>query len=98
MKSVLSAKVQEKELIVVDKFQMDAPKTKEFVQSLKKMGAANKALVIAEGADNNVLLSARNIAGVKTATVGTMNVYDILKYDSLILTKEALDKIVEVYN
>lgn len=98
MKSVLSAKVQEKELIVVDKFQMDAPKTKEFVQSLKKMGATNKALVIAEGADNNVLLSARNIAGVKTATVGTMNVYDILKYDSLILTKEALDKIVEVYN
>lgn len=98
MKSVLSAKVQEKELIVVDKFQMDAPKTKEFVQSLKKMGAANKALVIAEGADNNVLLSARNLAGVKTATVGTMNVYDILKYDSLILTKEALDKIVEVYN
>ncbi|MDD7363811.1 MAG: 50S ribosomal protein L4 [Peptoniphilus sp.] len=99
MKSVLTSKVQEDELIVVDKFAMDAPKTKDMVKSLKALGARDKALVVTSGEDDkNIMLSARNIQNVETATVGTMNVYDILKYDSLILTKDALDKLVEVYN
>lgn len=99
MKSVLTSKVREDELIVVDSMAMDAPKTKEFVKSLKAVGAREKALVVTAGEeDKNIALSARNLKNVKTSTVGTLNVYDILKYDSLILTKDALDKLVEVYN
>lgn len=98
MKSVLTSKVQEKELIVVDNFTMDAPKTKTFAGYLKAMGSQKKALFVTADGDVNVTMSARNIDGVKVSTVGTLNVYDILKYDSLILTKDALDKVVEVYN
>lgn len=98
MKSVLTAKVQEKELIVVDKFAMDAPKTKALRDALANMGAADKALIVTANSDQNIVLSARNLPRTEVSTVGTLNVYDILKYDSLILTKDALDKIVEVYN
>lgn len=98
MKSALTSKVQEKELIIVDNFVMDAPKTKTFASYLQAMGANKKALFVTADGDATVTKSARNIEGVKTLTVGTLNVYDILKYDSLILTKDALDKIVEVYN
>ena len=98
MKSVLTAKVQEKELIVVDKFAMDAPKTKALRDALANMGAHEKALIITANSDQNIVLSARNLPKTEVSTVGTLNVYDILKYDSLILTKDALDKIVEVYN
>lgn len=99
MKSVLTAKVQEEELIVVDKFALDAPKTSVFANRLKAMGAKKKALfVTADESDKNLVLSARNLENVKVLSVGTLNVYDILKYDSLILTKDALDKLVEVYN
>ncbi|MCD1147362.1 50S ribosomal protein L4 [Peptoniphilus sp. KCTC 25270] len=98
MKSVLTSKVQEKELIVVDNFVMDAPKTKEFAGYLKAMGAQNKALFVTADGDVNATKSARNIKNVAVSTVDTLNVYDILKYDSLILTKDALDKVVEVYN
>ena len=99
MKSVLTAKVQEEELIVVDKFALDAPKTSVFANHLKVMGAKKKALfVTADESDKNLVLSARNLENVKVLSVGTLNVYDILKYDSLILTKDALDKLVEVYN
>lgn len=98
MKSVLAAKVQEKELIVVDKFAMDAPKTKALRDALANMGAADKALIVTANSDQNIVLSARNLPRTEVSTVGTLNVYDILKYDSLILTKDALDKIVEVYN
>ena len=98
MKSVLTAKVQEKELIVVDQITFDAPKTKALSEALAKMGAAKKALIVTAESDKNVVLSARNLPNAEVSTVGTMNVYDILKYDSLILTKDALDKIVEVYN
>lgn len=98
MKSVLTAKVQEKELIVVDKFAMDAPKTKALRDVLANMGAHEKALIVTANSDQNVVLSARNLPKTEVSTVGTLNVYDILKYDSLILTKDALDKIVEVYN
>ncbi|WP_077075586.1 50S ribosomal protein L4 [Aedoeadaptatus urinae] len=98
MKSVLTAKVQEKELIVVDKFAMDAPKTKALRDALANMGAADKALIVTANSEQNIVLSARNLPRTEVSTVGTLNVYDILKYDSLILTKDALDKIVEVYN
>ena len=98
MKSVLTAKVQEKELIVVDKFAMDAPKTKALRDALANMGAHEKALIVTANSDQNIVLSARNLPKTEVSTVGTLNVYDILKYDSLILTKDALDKIVEVYN
>ena len=98
MKSVLTAKVQEKELIVVDKFAMDAPKTKALRDALANMGAHEKALIVTANSEQNIVLSARNLPKTEVSTVGTLNVYDILKYDSLILTKDALDKIVEVYN
>lgn len=98
MKSVLTSKVQEKELIVVDQLALEAPKTKALSEALKNMGAAKKALIVTADSDKNVVLSARNLPNTEVSTVGTMNVYDILKYDSLILTKDALDKIVEVYN
>ncbi|CAC9934259.1 50S ribosomal protein L4 [Aedoeadaptatus nemausensis] len=99
MKSVLTSKVQEEELIVVDKFALDAPKTSAFAKHLNAMGAKDKALfVTADESDKNLVLSARNLKNVKVLSVGTLNVYDILKYDSLILTKDALDKLVEVYN
>lgn len=98
MKSVLTSKVQEKELIVVDQLALEAPKTKALSEALKNMGAAKKALIVTADSDKNVVLSVRNLPNAEVSTVGTMNVYDILKYDSLILTKDALDKIVEVYN
>lgn len=99
MKSVLTSKVQEEELIVVDKFALDAPKTSAFAKHLNAMGAKEKALfVTVDESDKNLVLSARNLKNVKVLSVGTLNVYDILKYDSLILTKDALDKLVEVYN
>ncbi len=98
MKSVLTSKVQEKELVVVDRLALDAPKTKDLKDALNNMGAAKKALIVTADSDKNVVLSARNLPNVEVSSVGTMNVYDILKYDSLILTKDALDKIVEVYN
>lgn len=97
MKSVLTSKVQEEELIVVDEIKMDSPKTKALAGYLNDMGAEKKALLVATGDDKNLVLSARNIAGVKTVTPELLNVYDILKYDSLILTKDALNKVQEVY-
>lgn len=97
MKSVLTSKVQEDELIVVDEIKLDSPNTKTLAGYLTDMGAEKKALLVVDGEDKNLVLSARNIAGVKTITADTLNVYDILKYDSLILTKDALNKVQEVY-
>ncbi|MCZ9335884.1 50S ribosomal protein L4, partial [Klebsiella pneumoniae] len=82
MKSALSSKVQNSEVIVLDALNMDAPKTKEFAQILNNINAAKKALVVIADKNDNVIKSARNIEGVQTALVNTMNVYDILKYDS----------------
>ncbi len=97
MKSALTSKVQQDELIVVDEIKMESPKTKTLAGYLNNMGAEKKALLVATGNDKNLVLSARNIAGVKTVTPELLNVYDILKYDSLILTKDALNKVQEVY-
>ena len=97
MKSALTSKVQNGEMIVLDSLEMNAPKTKEFVQILKNINANKKALVVTAENNDNVIRSARNIQGVQTATVNTINVYDILKYDSFIITTDAVKKVEEVY-
>ena len=97
MKSALTSKVQNGEMIVLDALNMEAPKTKEFVQILKNVNAAKKALVVTAENNENVIKSAKNIEGVATATVNTINVYDILKYDSFIITTDAVKKVEEVY-
>ena len=97
MKSALSAKVADNELIVVENLAMDAYKTKTIVNMLKALGADKKALIVTAQTDKFVAESASNIPGVKTATPGTLNVYDILKYDMFVVAKDAVTVIEEVY-
>ena len=97
MKSVLTSKVQEKEIIVLDELKFDAPKTKEMVKVLENVKAAKKALIVLTEKDENVIKSAANIPGVKTTMVSQMNVYEILHHTSFIVTKDAISKIEEVY-
>lgn len=97
MKSVLTSKVQEKELIVVDEIKFEAPKTKAMVEMLSKINSDKKALIVIKRPDLNIIKSASNIPNVMTTNANTLNVYDILKYNSLIITKEALDEIEEVF-
>ena len=94
--SALTAKVQENKLIVVDEFTMNEPKTKDFVKILSNINAT-KALIVLEGENNSVVLSARNIPDVKTETRNAINVYDVVKYDSLVITKDAVKALEEVY-
>lgn len=96
LKSALTTKVNENKLIVVDELALTEIKTKKMAEVLKNVNA-NKALIVVEDGNKNAVLSARNIADVKTAGVSTINVYDILKYDSLVVTKAAVTKIEEVY-
>lgn len=96
MKSVLSSKVLENELIVLDSLNFDAPKTKDMIEVLNNINT-NKALVVLADNNESVYKSARNIPGVSLVTVDTLNVYDMLKYYNLVLTKEAAQKIEEVY-
>lgn len=96
MKSVLTSKVQEEKLIVLDELKMDEIKTKKFVEIMDNLKAA-KALVVTKELEKNVVLSANNVPTVKTATTNEINVYDILKYDILVLTKDAVAAIEEVY-
>lgn len=96
LKSALTSRVNEKKLYVIDDLSMDAPKTKTFDAMLKALNL-NKALVVLDEIDDNVILSARNIPDVKTAQVNNINVYDILKYDSFVVTKSAVEAIEEVY-
>ncbi|QAT42054.1 50S ribosomal protein L4 [Aminipila luticellarii] len=98
MKSALSSKVAEKEIIVLDTLNFEAPKTKEMIKVLGNVKAAKKALIVMAEKDENVIRSAANIPGVRTALVGTMNVYEIINYTSFIVTKEAINKIEEVYS
>ncbi len=98
MKSALSSKVAEKEIIVLDTLNFEAPKTKEMIKVLGNVNAAKKALIVMAEKDENVIRSAANIPGVRTALVGTMNVYEIINYTSFIVTKEAINKIEEVYS
>lgn len=97
MKSVLSSKVVEKEIIVLDELKFDAPKTKEMVKVLENVKAQKKALIVMAEKDENVIRSAANIPGVRTALVSTMNVYEILNHTNFIVTKDAINKIEEVY-
>jgi large subunit ribosomal protein L4 len=98
MKSALSSKVRENEIIVLDSLKLDEPKTKEMAKVLENVKAAKKALIVTDVKDENVVRSAANIPGVKTTIVGEMNVYDIVNHTSLILTKDAVTRIEEVYS
>ena len=97
LKSVLSAKVAEANLIVIDEIKMDAPKTKEFAAFLKAVGADCKALVVTAAADANVVKSGRNIPGCEITFANLINVYDILNAKKLVVDKAALQKIEEVF-
>lgn len=97
LKSALSAKVAENELIVLDELKFEAPKTKEMVKVLENVKAEKKALIVLAEKDENVIRSASNLQGVRTALASTMNVYEIVNHYSLILTKAAAEKIEEVY-
>ena len=96
LKSALTSRLQENKLIVVDELKFDEIKTKNFVNVMNNL-KAEKALVVLNENDANVVMSARNIPTVKTALTNTINVYDILKYNTLILTKDAVATIEEVY-
>jgi large subunit ribosomal protein L4 len=97
IKSALTSKVNEEKFYVIDSLKFDEIKTKKMVGVLDAL-KVNKALVVLDGEDNdNVELSARNIAGVRTVYSNAINVYDILKYDTVIITKKAVAKIEEVY-
>ena len=97
MKSALSTKVKDNNLIVLDNIQMDEFKTKTIVNMLKALNVEGKALIVMPEVNEKVIKSASNIAGVKTALVNTLNVYDILNYDKFIVVKNAVAKIEEVY-
>ena len=96
MKSVLTSKVNEEKFIVLDEFKLDEIKTKKFVEVMNNLEVA-KALVVTKDNDQNIVLSAKNVPGVKTALTNTINVYDILKYDTVVITKDAVAAIEEVY-
>lgn len=96
LKSALTSKVNDSKFIVVDELKLDEVKTKKFQDVLNNL-KINKALVVLNENDQNVVLSARNIPAVKTALTNTINVYDILKYDTVVVTKDAVATIEEVY-
>ena len=96
LKSVLTSRVQENKLIVVDELKMDAIKTKSFKQVMDNLKVAKGLVVLAEN-DENVVMSAKNIYGIDTTLTNEINVYDILKAGTLVLTKDAVKKIEEVY-
>ena len=97
MKSALSSKVIDQDLVVVDAIKTEEFKTKTIAQMLGALGADKKALIVLGSDDKKVIKSAANIPGVKTASVNTLNVYDILNYDKFIVEKDAVAKIEEVY-
>ena len=97
MKSALSSKVAAEELIVLDRLEMHEIKTKEVVSVLKALETGKKVLIVLPEKNETVYRSARNIKGVKTTLVSTLNVYDILNCDSLVVLKDAVSKIEEVY-
>lgn len=97
LKSALSSKVADQEIIVVDKLVLEQPKTKEMVKVLNNLNSNKKTLIVIPERDEAVVRAAANIAGVKTAYVNTINVYDILNCDSFIITKDAVNKVEEVY-
>ena len=97
LKSALSSKVASEKLIVIENMDLAEVKTATVAKALKAIGAGDSSLIVLEGVNRNAELSARNIKDVKTALVNTINVMDILKYDSFVATKAAVEKIEEVY-
>ena len=97
IKSVLSSKVLEKELTVVDKLELKEIKTKSMVKALTALKVEGKTLIIVPEKNTNVVMSARNIEGVKTITANNINVFDLLKYNNLILPVDTVKKLEEVY-
>jgi len=97
MKSAFSTKVAGKDLIVLEDLTFGQIKTKEMVRVLGNLNVDKTALIVLDGKNQNVELSARNLAGIKTAFVNTINVYDILKHDKLVITRDAVEKVQEVY-
>ena len=97
VRSVLSSKVLENNLVVVDSMNFDAIKTKNMVSALNNLKVEGKTLIVLPEKNENVQKSARNIEGVKTSLVNTINVYDLLKYNKLVLTVDAVKSLEEVY-
>ena len=96
IKSALSSRVAENKLVVVDELKFDGIKTKDFAKVMSNLNV-EKALVVINDNDQNVVMSAKNIPTVKTASTNTINVYDILKYNTVVVTKDAVNTIQEVY-
>ena len=97
MKSILSSKLADNEMIVLDELNFDAPKTKEMVKVLENIKADKKALIVTAERNENLIKSAANIPGVRIAMVSTMNVYEIINHTNFVVTKDAINKIEEVY-
>ena len=97
LKSVLTSKVNEENLIVLDKISMDAYKTKEIVKMLKSLNCDGKTLVVLNEKDEKIIKSANNIPGVATTLVTTLNTYEIIKHDKCVITADAVKKLEEVY-
>ena len=97
LKSALTSKVNDSGILVLDQLGFESIKTKQMVNVLNNLKVDTSVLIVIAGKDDAVEKSARNIPGVKTAFVNTINVFDILKYNKLILTKDALSKVEEVY-
>ncbi|MBP2028017.1 large subunit ribosomal protein L4 [Acetoanaerobium pronyense] len=97
MKSVLTSKVNEGKIIVVDTIEMETPKTKDFIKMLSAVNAGKKSLVVTAENSPVVVKSGRNIPGVKVAFANVINVYDIMNHESFIITKDAVKKVEEVY-
>ncbi len=97
LKSALSSKVSEKDIFVLDNLSLDTIKTKQIVSLLDGLKVDKSALIVILGKDEKIEKSARNIPGIKTALVNTINVFDILKYNKFIITKDAVSKVEEVY-
>ena len=97
MRSALSGKVAENKLVVVDALSMEKPRTKDMLACLTALKADKKTLLVLEGVNTNVALSARNLPGVKMAIPGTLNVLDLVNYDTVVATKAAVEMVKEVY-
>ncbi|KUO73266.1 MAG: 50S ribosomal protein L4 [Clostridia bacterium BRH_c25] len=97
LKSALSSKVIDNDIVVIEELNFDAPKTKQVVSLLENLKVDSKTLIVMAESNENIIKSARNIKGVKTASVNTLNVYDILNYDKFIITSDAVKKVEEVY-
>ena len=97
MLSTLSSRAQSEDIVVLDKLEIDEFKTKKIVDMLKALKLETSALIVTAEPDQKVVKSAGNIPGIDTTFVGTINVYDILRHEKLVLTKDALSKLTEVY-